>query len=99
MALSRGFPRVGLPTTLPCDVRTFLEGRASATAWPAKGQPTARGELLDGQPRAAATGVVADLRPAADGVEVDCGLAVAVVAQRVPEKGDEMGHVVLVSWG
>src|SRR6478672_9447673 len=40
VALSRGFPRVGLPTTLPCDVRTFLEGRASATAWPAPGQFT-----------------------------------------------------------
>ena len=26
MALSRGFPRVGFPTTLPCGVRTFLEG-------------------------------------------------------------------------
>src|SRR3954464_8901045 len=26
VALSRGFPRVGLPTTLPCGVRTFLEG-------------------------------------------------------------------------
>ncbi len=26
MALSRGFPRVDLPTTLPFDVRTFLEG-------------------------------------------------------------------------
>src|SRR3954462_3955889 len=26
VALSRGFPRVGVPTTLPCDVRTFLEG-------------------------------------------------------------------------
>ena len=26
MALSRGFPRVGTPTTLPCGVRTFLEG-------------------------------------------------------------------------
>src|SRR5215207_9110256 len=24
VALSRGFPRVGLPTTLPCGVRTFL---------------------------------------------------------------------------
>src|SRR3954447_24709213 len=35
VALSRGFPRVGLPTTLPCDVRTFLGGRTSATAWPA----------------------------------------------------------------
>src|SRR5215212_1281744 len=35
VALSRGFPRVGLPTTLPCDVRTFLGGRAPATAWPA----------------------------------------------------------------
>lgn len=26
VALSRGFPRVGLPTTAPCDVRTFLDG-------------------------------------------------------------------------
>src|SRR3954452_12539641 len=26
VALSRGFPRVGLPTTPPCDVRTFLDG-------------------------------------------------------------------------
>ena len=26
MALSRGFPRVDISTTLPCDVRTFLEG-------------------------------------------------------------------------
>src|SRR3954465_4966141 len=26
VALSRGFPRVGVPTTLPCDVRTFLDG-------------------------------------------------------------------------
>jgi len=26
VALSRGFPRVDLPTTLPCDVRTFLQG-------------------------------------------------------------------------
>jgi hypothetical protein len=26
VALSRGFPRVDLPTTLPFDVRTFLEG-------------------------------------------------------------------------
>jgi hypothetical protein len=26
VALSRGFPRVGFPTTLLCDVRTFLEG-------------------------------------------------------------------------
>ena len=26
VALSRGFPRVGLPTTSPCDVRTFLDG-------------------------------------------------------------------------
>src|SRR5204863_1413318 len=26
VALSRRFPRVGFPTTLPCDVRTFLEG-------------------------------------------------------------------------
>ena len=26
MALSRGFPRVSSPTTLPCGVRTFLEG-------------------------------------------------------------------------
>jgi len=25
VALSRGFPRVNLSTTLPCDVRTFLE--------------------------------------------------------------------------
>src|SRR5208282_1364958 len=25
VALSRGFPRVGPPTTSPCDVRTFLE--------------------------------------------------------------------------
>ena len=25
VALSRGFPRVDLSTTLPCDVRTFLE--------------------------------------------------------------------------
>src|SRR5215218_7438254 len=35
VALSRGFPRVGFPTTLPCDVRTFLEGDTSAAAWPA----------------------------------------------------------------
>jgi hypothetical protein len=26
VALSRGFPRVGVPTTSPCDVRTFLDG-------------------------------------------------------------------------
>src|SRR3954452_15870179 len=26
VALPRGFPRVGVPTTLPCDVRTFLDG-------------------------------------------------------------------------
>src|SRR3954464_7640256 len=26
VALSRGFPRVDLPTTPPCDVRTFLDG-------------------------------------------------------------------------
>jgi hypothetical protein len=26
VALSRGFRRVGPPTTLPCGVRTFLEG-------------------------------------------------------------------------
>src|SRR6185312_5853536 len=45
VALSRGFPRVGLPTTLPCDVRTFLEGRASATAWPAPGQ-SSRGYVV-----------------------------------------------------
>jgi hypothetical protein len=30
-----GFPGSALPTTLPCDVRTFLEGGTSATAWPA----------------------------------------------------------------
>ena len=40
MALSRGFPRVGLPTTLPCGVRTFLEepvfSPTSAAAWPAE---------------------------------------------------------------
>ena len=36
VALSRGFPRVGFPTTLPCDVRTFLEGDTSAAAWPAR---------------------------------------------------------------
>ncbi len=33
VALSRGFPRVGSPTTSPCGVRTFLEGpKAPATA-------------------------------------------------------------------
>ena len=38
VALSRGFPRVGSPTTSPCDVRTFLEGCCtSAAAWPAVG--------------------------------------------------------------
>src|SRR3954464_6380536 len=26
VALSRGFPRVDVPTTSPCDVRTFLDG-------------------------------------------------------------------------
>lgn len=26
VALSRGFPQVGNPTTVPCDVRTFLDG-------------------------------------------------------------------------
>ena len=33
-----GFPGSALPTTLPCDVRTFLEARLSehpAAAWPA----------------------------------------------------------------
>src|SRR5439155_19396000 len=29
VALSRGFPRVGPPTTLPCGVRTFLDTRFS----------------------------------------------------------------------
>jgi hypothetical protein len=39
VALSRGFPRVGSPTALPCDVRTFLEGcLTSAAAWPAEEQ-------------------------------------------------------------
>src|SRR5689334_24340044 len=30
-----GFPGSALPTTLPCDVRTFLEGFTSAVAQPA----------------------------------------------------------------
>src|ERR671912_511053 len=35
LALSRGVPPGGVPTTPPSDVRTFLEGRASAAAWSA----------------------------------------------------------------
>jgi Bacterial regulatory proteins, luxR family len=34
VALSRGFPRVGLPTTLPCGVRTFLEGTVFSPSSP-----------------------------------------------------------------
>jgi hypothetical protein len=34
VALSRGFPRVGTPTTLPCGVRTFLEGPVVSPASP-----------------------------------------------------------------
>ncbi len=32
VALSRGFPRVDSSTTLPCDVRTFLEGFSASAA-------------------------------------------------------------------
>jgi hypothetical protein len=40
VALSRGFPRVGFPTTLPCGVRTFLEGPVVSPASPRLlGQP------------------------------------------------------------
>jgi hypothetical protein len=41
VALSRGFPRVGFPTTLPCGVRTFLEGPVVSPASPRLlGQPS-----------------------------------------------------------
>jgi hypothetical protein len=36
-----GFPGSALLTTLPCDVRTFLEGDTSATAQPAAAQHSA----------------------------------------------------------
>jgi len=32
VALSRGFPRVDISTTLPFDVRTFLEGNQASAA-------------------------------------------------------------------
>jgi hypothetical protein len=32
VALSRGFPRVDSSTTLPCDVRSFLEGLMASAA-------------------------------------------------------------------
>src|SRR5215210_9439513 len=34
VALSRGFRRVGPPTTLPCGVRTYLEGPVVSPASP-----------------------------------------------------------------
>src|SRR3954463_5873223 len=52
VALSRGFPRVGPPTTLPFGVRTFLEGAvfspAPATARPAGGSLGARAGAVQG---------------------------------------------------
>src|ERR1019366_3364994 len=48
VALSRGFPRVDLSTTLPCDVRTFLEGSGPPRPPDLPGQLSGRGARWEG---------------------------------------------------
>src|SRR4051812_15047662 len=56
VALSRGVPRVGVPTTSPCDVRTFLDGLSPPPRLLGLHGPGYRRCGRDSRPSEAATG-------------------------------------------